>query len=122
MNNLPFRARQKRPARMVRVEPDGEQLLGFVLVAVDGVALISTETKPEKNEWFRFAVCGSSISLFPTQLGKTHKVAVPRQKEKEANGIKPREASAPKILWCAPNCRARAMTREVTKAYFVLHV
>ncbi len=56
MNNLPFRARQKCPMVMVGIEPDGEQALGFVLVAVDGVALISKDTKPDKKNWCGFAV------------------------------------------------------------------
>ena len=47
MNELPFRARQKRPTVVMGVEPDREQALGFVLVSVDDGALISTEMKSD---------------------------------------------------------------------------
>lgn len=56
---------------MVGVEPDGKQALGFVLVAVDGVALISRETKSDKKKW---SWCNSVQSLSQiTRLAGTAK-------------------------------------------------
>lgn len=42
MDKLPFRACQMHPAIVVGVEPDGEQALRLVLIAVDIVALTLT--------------------------------------------------------------------------------
>lgn len=65
MDKLPFRARQMHPAIEVRVEPDGEQALRLVLVAVDNVALTSkVKGKSERrnksqsiNEMLGFTHC-----------------------------------------------------------------
>jgi len=77
---------------------------------------------PRKTSGFALrSAVAASVSSLPSS-GKRTRLPCLDKKKREANGIQSREASAPKILWCAPNCRARAMTREVTKAYFVLHV
>lgn len=49
MDKLSFRARQVHPAVVVRVEPNGKEALGLILIAIDIVALTCTISKRNKN-------------------------------------------------------------------------
>lgn len=74
MDKLPFRARQVHPAIVVRVEPDGEQALRLVLVAVDIVALTSTgrvkdDTKARTTTKCLDSLTGTALSVKKLALG-----------------------------------------------------
>lgn len=49
MDKLSFRARQVHPTVVVGVEPNGEEALGLILVAIDIVTLTCTVSKRNEN-------------------------------------------------------------------------